>query len=50
MFDALMQRAQQRRIVLLREIGIRRAFTKRAERVCEAVIEARFLRTPKRTV
>jgi hypothetical protein len=47
MFDVLMQRAQQRRIILLREIGIRREFAKRAERVSEAVIETRFLRAPK---
>lgn len=46
MFDVLMQRAQQRRIMLLREIGIRREFAKRAERVSEAVIETRFLRAP----
>ena len=43
LFDVLMQRAQQRRIILLREIAIRREFAKRAERVSEAVIEARFL-------
>jgi hypothetical protein len=47
MFDVLMQRAQQRRIILLREIGIRRDFAKRAERVSEAVIETRFLGAPK---
>jgi hypothetical protein len=47
MFDVLMQRAQQRRIILLREISIRRDFAKRAERVSEAVIETRFLRAPK---
>jgi hypothetical protein len=47
MFDILMQRAQQRRILLLREIGIRREFAKRAERVSEAVIETRLLRVPK---
>jgi hypothetical protein len=47
MFDVLMQRAQQRRIVLLREIAIRREFAKRAERVSEALIEARFSRAPK---
>jgi hypothetical protein len=39
MFDVLMQRARQRRIILLREIGIRREFAKRATRVSEAVIE-----------
>jgi hypothetical protein len=43
MFDVLMQRAQHRRIMLLREIGIRREFAKRAERVSEAVIETRLL-------
>jgi hypothetical protein len=45
-FDVLIQRTQQRRMVLLREIGIRREFTtRRAD--SEAVLEARFLRTLK---
>jgi hypothetical protein len=39
--------AKDPRVILLREIGIRRDFTKRAERICEAVIEARFVRAPK---
>jgi hypothetical protein len=44
MFENLMQRAQQRRIVLLREISVRREFAKRAEAVSDAVITAKFLR------
>ena len=47
MFEILIQRAQQRRMILLREIGIRREFAKRAERISEAVIETRFSRGPK---
>jgi hypothetical protein len=44
MFENLVQRAQQRRITLLREISVRREFAKRAEAVSDAVITARFLR------
>jgi hypothetical protein len=44
MFENLMQRAQQQRIVLLREISVRREFAKRAEAVSDAVITAKFLR------
>jgi hypothetical protein len=47
MFENLMQRAQQRRIVLLREISVRREFAKRAEAVSDAVIDAEFLRGSK---
>jgi len=39
-FDNL-QRAQQRRMVLLREISIRREFAKRMKRVSDRVIEGR---------
>jgi hypothetical protein len=44
MFENLMQRAHQRRIVLLREISVRREFAKCAEAVSDAVITAKFLR------
>jgi hypothetical protein len=47
MFENLMQRAQQRRITLLREISVRREFAKRAEAVSDAVITAKFLRALK---
>jgi hypothetical protein len=43
MFENLMQRAHQRRIVLLREISVRREFAKRAEAVSDAVITAKCL-------
>lgn len=43
MFDDLMQRAQHRRITLLREVSVRREFAKRAEGISEAVIEGKFL-------
>ena len=46
-FDDLIQRAQYRRITLLREISVRREFAKRAAGISEAVIEAKFLRGPK---
>jgi hypothetical protein len=47
MFDHLMQRAQQRRMVLLREISIRREFARRAERISDAAIEGGLLRVRK---
>jgi hypothetical protein len=43
LFDQLMQRAQQRRIALLREIGIRREFAFRTKRASDAVISNRRL-------
>ena len=49
MFDHLMQRAQQRRMVILKEISIRREFARRAERISDAAIEGRILRVRKRT-
>ncbi len=42
MFDTLLQRAQQRRMVLLREISVRREFAKRVEKVSERVIRREF--------
>jgi hypothetical protein len=47
MFHHLMQRAQQRRMVLLREISIRREFARRAERISDAAIEGGLLRVRK---
>jgi hypothetical protein len=47
MFENLMQRAHQRRIVLLREISVRREFARRAEGISKAVIDAEFLRGSK---
>ena len=41
------QRAQRRRITLLREISVRREIPKPAAGISEAVIEAKFLRGPK---
>jgi hypothetical protein len=38
MLDNLIQRAQQRRIMLLREIGTRREFAKRAAKISEALL------------
>jgi hypothetical protein len=40
-FDELMQRAQHRRILLLREMSVRREFAKRAEQISEALMNAR---------
>jgi hypothetical protein len=42
MFDTLLQRAQQRRMVLLREIGVRRELTKRVEKVSERLAGGEF--------
>jgi hypothetical protein len=42
MFNDLMHSAQNRRFVLLREMGTRREFTKRARRFSKAVIEGEF--------
>jgi hypothetical protein len=47
MFDDLMHAAQNRRLILLREISIRREFAKRAKRSSDAVIDGRFLRAAK---
>jgi hypothetical protein len=47
MFDELMHAAQNRRMVLLREISIRREFVKRAKSSSDAVIEGKFLRVSK---
>jgi hypothetical protein len=47
MFENLEQRAHQRRIVLLREISVRREFAKQVEGISKAVIDAEFLGGPK---
>jgi hypothetical protein len=47
MFDDLMHAAQNRRMVLLREISIRREFAKRARRSSDAVIDGKFERVSK---
>jgi hypothetical protein len=47
MFDDLMHGAQNRRMVLLREINIRREFAKRATRSSDAVIDEKFERVSK---
>jgi hypothetical protein len=44
MFDHMLHAAQRRRIVLLREISIRREFAKRARVISEAMIEANMAR------
>jgi hypothetical protein len=44
MFDHLLHAAQHRRIVLLREISVRREFAKRARVISEAMIEANMAR------
>jgi hypothetical protein len=44
MFDGLMQSAQTRRIILLREINFRREFKLRVEKVIDANLEARHAR------
>jgi hypothetical protein len=38
MFDLLMQRAQQRRVIILREVSIRREFAIRAKRISDSAI------------
>jgi hypothetical protein len=43
MFDGLMHAAQKRRLVLLREIGIRRELMKRAQRSSDAVIDGKLV-------
>ena len=47
MFDHLLHAAQHRRIVLLREISVRREFSKRARVISEAMIEANLARVAK---
>ena len=44
MFDGLMQSAQTRRIILLREISSRREFKHRVEKLIDATFEARHAR------
>jgi len=50
LFDQLMQRAQQRRMILLREIAIRREFAFRAKMASDAVIRDGALPSSKRGV
>jgi hypothetical protein len=50
MFDDLMHMAQNRRMILLREISIRREFAKRAKRSSDAVIDGKFVRVSKAAV
>ena len=47
MFDHMLHAAQRRRIVLLREISVRREFAKRAQVISEAMIEANLARVAK---
>ena len=47
MFDHMLHAAQHRRIVLLREISIRREFARRSEAISEATIEASMARVAK---
>jgi hypothetical protein len=47
MFDDLMHAAQNRRMVLLREINVRREFAKRATRPSDAAIDGKFERVSK---
>ncbi|MGB8608337.1 MAG: hypothetical protein WCE28_25235, partial [Bradyrhizobium sp.] len=47
MFDDLMHAAQNRRMVLLREINIRREFAKRATRSSDVLIDGKFERVSK---
>jgi hypothetical protein len=47
MFDDLMHAAQNRRMVLLREINIRREVAKRAKKSSDAVIDGKFVRVSK---
>jgi hypothetical protein len=42
-----MHAAQNRRMILLREIEIRRDFARRAKKSSDAVIEGKFVRVPK---
>ncbi len=44
MFDDLMHMAQNRRMILLREISIRREFAKRAKRSSDTVVAGKFVR------
>jgi hypothetical protein len=47
MFDGLMHAAQNRRMILLREISIRREFAKRAKRSSDSVFDGKFVRISK---
>lgn len=47
MFDHMLHAAQHRRMVLLREINVRREFGKRADIISEAMIEANLARVAK---
>ena len=50
MFDDLMHMAQHRRMILLREISVRREFAKRAKRSSDAVVDGKFVRASKASV
>jgi hypothetical protein len=47
MFDDLMHMAQNRRMILLREISVRREFAKRAKRSSDSVIDGKFVQVSK---